>query len=98
MLPICDREDQLGDALEKAEAENARLRAALEPFALIALDVLKNHPGWANSEFVAEWASYRITYTQFERAGAAAIRAYQQQPPRSWTEAKNEVASGWPDE
>jgi hypothetical protein len=26
------------------------------------------------------------------------MHSHQQQPPRSWTEAKNEVAGGWPDE
>ena len=47
--------------------------AALRPFATIGLDVLKEHPGWANRVFSSEWAGYRITYVDFERAAAVVM-------------------------
>lgn len=50
--------------------EIERLRAALKPFAVIGLDVLESHPGWANAVFAGEWCGYRLTYVQFEAAAA----------------------------
>ena len=67
--------------LEEVERLNALvnpaagLLAALRPFAVIGLDVLENHAGWANHVFSAEWASYRIAYVDFERAAAAVLAA-----------------------
>lgn len=62
----------------KAKAEAAltptnrdALVEALRPFAEIGLDVLKNHPGWANAVFQSEWAGYLLTYAQFEQAAIA---------------------------
>ena len=48
------------------------VQQALEPFAEIGLDVLKNHEGWANDVFAAQWAGYRLTYLDFKRAAAIA--------------------------
>ena len=48
------------------------VQQALEPFAKIGLDVLKNHEGWANDVFAAQWAGYRLTYLDFKRAAAIA--------------------------
>lgn len=63
--------EQLKAAL--ADRPSDAVRRALEPFARIGLDVLKNHPGWANSVFAGEWCGYRLTYAQFEAAAAASI-------------------------
>ncbi len=50
-----------------------RLLEAIEPFAVIGLNVLQYHPGWANPAFTAQWCGYPITYAQFEAAAAVAL-------------------------
>lgn len=59
---------------DAALAHHQDLVRALEPFALIGLDILKSHPGWANPVFSSQWAgAYTLTYSQFEHAAAAVI-------------------------
>lgn len=65
--------DKKLEEFKAAARPSDAVRRALEPFALIGLDVLKNHPGWANSVFHGEWCGYRLTYAQFEAAAAASI-------------------------
>lgn len=59
----------LSNALKQVE----RLREALQPFAIVGLDVLENHPGWVNEEFSGNWCGYRLTYTQFAMAAVVSI-------------------------
>jgi hypothetical protein len=62
-------------ALPPPQVDSGReeIALALEPFAKIGLDVLKNHPGWAHDTFHGEWSGYRLTYADFERAAAVAL-------------------------
>lgn len=72
-MNLRDEIDQLRAALDNERANAEDLRAVLKPFAEIGLDVLENHPGWANHVFAGEWCGYRLTYVQFEAAAAAAL-------------------------
>jgi hypothetical protein len=64
----------------RTEPTREQLVEALRPFAFIGLDVLKNRPGWANPVFWGAWCGYRLTYTDFERATAAALALTQKFP------------------
>ena len=64
--------------LGAAETEIASLRTklesarkALEPFAAIAVDVEKDHPGWAHYAFHSDWTEYQLGFEHFDRARLA---------------------------
>lgn len=67
--------DQVAEEPSSVSPQEIGAVAALEPFANIGLAVLKDRPGWANSSFAGLWAGqYELTYTDFERAAAVAIK------------------------
>lgn len=73
LLGIRDFWPKLKAALRRAE----QMEKALAPFAEIGLDVLKNHPGWANAAFGGDWCGFPLTYAQFEHALAMSIAWHQ---------------------